>query len=98
MDDEGWVKPLVPVSEGMDSARELLVSVAGTIANAAILATVAAVIIGAIMWGFGVALTRPRWAGAVVNTIFGGVVCAIVAAGLNAWIAWFGGQALTIWN
>ncbi len=98
MDDEGWVKPLVPVSEGLDSARELLVSVAGTIANLAILATVAGVIIGAIMWGFGVLLTRPGIAGAGVNTIFGGVVCAIVAAGLNAWIAWFGGQALTIWN
>lgn len=98
MDEGGWVKPLVPVSEGMNTAREMLVSVAGTIANAAILATVAAVIIGAILWGFGAALTRPALAAAGVNTIFGGVACAIVAAGLNAWIAWFGGQALTIWN
>lgn len=92
------VKPLVPVSDGMDSARELLVSVAGTIANGAILATVAGVIIGAIMWGFGSALNRPGLGQAGVSTMFGGVVCAIVAAGLNAWIAWFGGQAITIWN
>lgn len=92
------VKPLVPVSDGMDSARELMVSVAGTIANAAILATVAALIIGAILWGAGVALQRPGMSQKGVQTLVGAVACALVAAGLNAWIAWFGQQAISIWN
>ncbi|MGP9747226.1 hypothetical protein [Brachybacterium sp. AOP29-B2-41] len=92
------VKPLVPVSDGMDSARELMVSVAGTIANAAILATVAALIIGAILWGAGVVLQRPGMSQKGVQTFVGAVACAIVAAGLNAWIAWFGQQAISIWN
>lgn len=91
-------KPLVPVSDGMDSARELLVSVAGTIANAAILATVAALIIGAILWGVGVVFERPGVSQKGVQTLVGAVVCAIVAAGLNTWIAWFGEQAISIWN
>ncbi|MGO1975199.1 MAG: hypothetical protein ACTH2Q_19760 [Propionibacteriaceae bacterium] len=90
--------PLVPISEGMGDARTLLVSVAGTVANGALLATVAAVIIGAIMWGFGTALNIPALASRGVQTIFGGVVCAIVCAGLNAWIAWFGEQAISIWH
>ncbi|GAA1333607.1 hypothetical protein GCM10009592_27800 [Brachybacterium rhamnosum] len=92
------VRPLVPVSDGMDSARELLISVAGTIANAAILATVAALIIGAILWGTGVVLQRPGLSQNGVQTIVGAVACAIVAAGLNTWIAWFGQQAISIWN
>ncbi|HEX7352567.1 hypothetical protein [Brachybacterium sp.] len=91
-------RPLVPVSDGMDSARELLVSVAGTIANAAILATVAALIIGAILWGVGVALQRPGMSQKGVQTLVGAVACAIVAAGLNTWIAWFGQQAISIWH
>lgn len=91
-------KPLVPVSDGMDSARELLVSVAGTIANGAILAAVAAVIIGAILWGVGVVVQRPGLSQRGVQTLVGAVGCAIVAAGLNAWIAWFGQQAISIWN
>lgn len=91
-------RPLVPVSDGMDSARELLVSAAGTIANAAILATVAALIIGAILWGAGVAVQRAGMSQKGVQTLVGAVVCAIVAAGLNTWIAWFGQQAISIWN
>lgn len=91
-------RPLVPVSDGMDSARELLVSAAGTIANAAILATVAALIIGAIVWGAGVAVQRPGMSQKGVQTLVGAVVCAIVAAGLNTWIGWFGQQAISIWN
>lgn len=100
MDDETTppARPLVPVSDGMDSARELLVSVAGTIANAAILATVAGVIIGAILWGVGVALHRPRMSERGAQSLVGAVVCAIVAAGLNTWIAWFGQQSISIWN
>lgn len=99
MDDEdNPIKPLVPVSDGMDTARELLVSVAGTIANLAILGTVAGVIIGAILWGASVALQRPALGQTGVQTLVGAVVCAIVAAGLNTWIAWFGGQAISIWN
>lgn len=95
---EDPVRPLVPVSDGMGSARDLLISVAGTIANTAILATVAAVIIGAILWGAGVAIQRPGMSEKGVQTLIGGVACAIVAAGLNAWIAWFGEQAISIWN
>lgn len=100
MDDHetGPARPLVPISDGMDSARELLVSVAGTIANAAILATVAALIIGAVLWGAGVALHRPGMSEKGVQTLVGAVVCAIVAAGLNTWIAWFGEQAISIWH
>lgn len=92
------VRPLVPVSDGMESAREMLISVAGTIANAAILATVAALIIGAILWGAGVVLQRPGLSQNGVQTIVGAVACASVAAGLNAWIAWFGEQAIAVWN
>ena len=91
-------KPLVPVSDGMDSARELLISVAGTIANTAILATVAGFIIGLILAGAGVALHRPGISQRGVHTFIGAVACAIVAAGLNTWIAWFGQQAISIWN
>ena len=98
MDDDEPVKPLVPVSDGMDSARELLVSAAGTVANAAILATVAALVIGAILWGAGVAFQRPGISQKGVGTLVGAVVCAIIAAGLNTWIAWFGDQAISIWN
>lgn len=100
MDDDGTppARPLVPVSDGMDSARELLISAAGTIANAAILATVAGLIIGAILWGAGVAFQRPGTSQAGVQTVVGAVVAAIVAAGLNTWIAWFGQQAISIWN
>ena len=98
MDDDEPIKPLVPVSDGMDSARELLVSAAGTIANTAILATVAALLIGAILWGAGVAFQRPGISQKGVGTLVGAVVCAIIAAGLNTWIAWFGEQAISIWN
>ncbi|WP_394216810.1 hypothetical protein [Brachybacterium vulturis] len=82
----------------MDSARELLVSVAGTIANAAILATVAGVIVGAVLWGFGIAVQRPGVSQKGVQTLVGAVVCAIVATGLNTWIAWFGQQSISVWN
>lgn len=97
-DDEELPGPLLPVGEGMDSAREMLVSIAGTIANAAILATIAAVVIGAILWGVGIAIQRPDLGRRGVQTLVGAVVCAIVAAGLNAWIAWFGQQAISMWN
>lgn len=92
------VRPLVPVSGGMEPARELLVSIAGTLANAAILATVAALIIGAILWSAGVVLQRPVLSQNGVQTIVGAVARAIVAAGLNVWIAWFGQQAILIWH
>lgn len=92
------VRPLVPVSDGMESARDLLISIAGTVANTAILATVAGLIIGFILCGAGVVFQRPGMSQKGVETLVGAIACAIVAAGLNAWIAWFGQQAISIWN
>ena len=90
--------PLIPVSDGMGETRDLLISVAGTVANGALLATVAAALIGLIMWGFGTALNMPSLGSRGVQTILGAVVCAVVCAGLNAWVAWFGEQAVSIWH
>lgn len=92
------VDPLLPISDGMGDTRTLLVSIAGTVANGALLATVAGLIIGLIMWGFGTALNIPGLASRGVQSILGAVVCAIVCVGLNAWVAWFGEQAISIWN
>lgn len=92
------VDPLLPISDGMGDTRTLLVSIAGTVANGALLATVAALILGLIMWGFGTALNIPGLASRGVQTLFGAVVCAIVCTGLNSWVAWFGEQAISIWN
>lgn len=96
--DGQWVDPLVPVSDGMGDSRELLVEIAGTVANAALISTVLAVVIGVTMLGFGTVMHRPQWSVRGVTTVIGAVACAILAVGLNAWIAWFGGQVIEIWH
>jgi outer membrane lipoprotein SlyB len=91
-------KPLVPVSDGMDGTRDLLIQVAGTAANLALIATVAGVVIGAVMFGFGTAIHRPDWARRGIAAVIGAIASAIVTAGLNSWIAWFGDRAIELWH
>jgi len=91
--------PLVPRSDALpDDVRDGIVTIAGMLANTAVIATVLAVVIGAVMIGFGYALKRPGMAVRGWQSVGGACLAAIVAVGLNSWIAWIGGEALSIWN
>ncbi|MDN5685832.1 MAG: hypothetical protein L0G94_04000 [Brachybacterium sp.] len=96
--DGQWVDPLVPVSEGIGDSRDLLVQVAGTASNVALIATVFGVVVGAVMLGAGTVLHRPEWGVRGVATLIGAVACAILTVGLSTWIGWFGGQAIEMWH
>lgn len=90
--------PLIPVSEGLEGSRALLISIAGTAANLALIAAVIGVVIAAVMFGLGIALHRPNLSSKGVSAILGVALAAVLAVGLNTWIAWFGEKAISIWH
>lgn len=94
---EGWADPLVPVSDGMGDTRDLAVELAGTVANASLILTVAGVVIGLILFGIGSVLKRPHWAMRGVGAVIGSGASALVLTGMNAWIVFAGGEAIQMW-
>lgn len=91
--------PLVPTSEGLSSGARLnLEYIAGTVVNGALVCTCIAVVLGAILVAVGAGLQRPRMQEKGWGSIVGGVIGAIVCAGLNAWITYVGGEGVSIWS
>lgn len=90
--------PLIPVSEGLEDSRALLISIAGTAANLALIAAVIGVVIAAVMFGLGIVMHRPELSSKGVSALLGVALAAVLAVGLNTWIAWFGEKAISIWN
>lgn len=78
--------------------RTFLVDVVGTLMNIGILAAVAVVIAGAIVWGFGSLSNRPGVGGVGVKILAVAAAVAIICAGANALIGFFAGQGATIFS
>lgn len=78
--------------------RTFLVDVVGTLMNVGILAAVAVVIAGAIVWGFGSLSNRPGVGSVGVKILAVAACVAIVCAGANALIGFFAGQGVTIFS
>ena len=93
------VAPLVPVSDGLPpNVRQTIIDAAGLVSNFALIATVAAVVIGAILVGAGTVLRRPHLTGRGWQSIGGGILGAVAVLGMSAWIAWWGGHAISAWH
>jgi hypothetical protein len=78
--------------------RTFLVDVVGTLMNVGILAAVAVLIAGAIVWGFGSVSNRPGVGSVGVKILAIAVVVAIACAGANALIGFFAGQGAAIFS
>ncbi len=78
--------------------RTFLVDVVGTLMNVGILAAVAVLIAGAIVWGFGSLSNRPGVGSVGVKILAIAAVVAIVCAGANAAIGFFAGQGVAIFS
>lgn len=81
-----------------DGVRTFLVDVVGTLMNIGILAAVAVLIAGAIVWGFGALGNRPGVGSVGVKIVAVSAAVAIVCAGANAAIGFFAGQGVTIFS
>ena len=78
--------------------RTFLVEVVGTLMNVGILAAVAVVIAGAIVWGFGSLSNRPGVGSVGVKILAVAAAVAIICAGANALIGFFAGQGAAIFS
>lgn len=78
--------------------RTFLVDVVGTLMNVGILAAVAVLIAGALVWGFGSVSNRPGVGSIGVKILAIAAVVAIVCAGANAFIGFFAGQGVAIFS
>lgn len=76
--------------------KTFLVEVVGTLMNIGILAAVAVVIAGAIVWGFGALSNRPGVGSVGVKILAVAAAVAIICAGANGLIGFFAGQGPTI--
>lgn len=78
--------------------RTFLVDVVGTLMNVGILAAVAVVIAGAVVWGFGSVSNRPGVGSVGVKILAVAAAVAIICAGANALIGFFAGQGVAIFS
>ena len=78
--------------------KTFLVDVVGTLMNVGILAGVAVLIAGLIVWGFGSLSGRPGVGGVGVKIAVVAVCVAIGCAGANALIGFYAGQGATIFS
>ncbi|WP_394216817.1 hypothetical protein [Brachybacterium vulturis] len=78
--------------------RTFLVDVVGTLMNIGILAAVAVVIAGAIVWGFGSLSNRPGVGSVGVKILAVAAAVAIICAGANALIGFFAGQGAAVFS
>lgn len=76
--------------------KTFLQDVVGTLMNIGILAAVAVLIAGAIVWGFGALSNRPGVGSVGVKIVVIAAAVAIICAGANALIGFFAGQGPTI--
>ena len=81
-----------------DGVRTFLIDVVGTLMNIGILAAVAVLIAGAIVWGFGSVTNRPGVGSVGVKIVAVAAAVAIICAGANALIGFFAGQGATIFS
>lgn len=78
--------------------RTFLVDVVGTMMNIGILAAVAVLLAGAVVWGFGSLSNRPGVGSVGVKIVAVAAAVAILCAGANALIGFFAGQGVTIFS
>lgn len=78
--------------------KTFLVDVVGTLMNIGILAGVAVLIAGLIVWGIGALSNRPGVGSIGVKIAVVSVCVAIGSAGANAAIGFFAGQGATIFS
>lgn len=90
--------PLVPRGDALPAgSRDLLESIAGTAANAALILAVVGVVLGAVMAGIGTVSSRPQMSQSGWFAVVGAACSAVVAAGLSLFVAWLGDRAFTLW-
>lgn len=79
-----------------EGVRTFLTDVAGTAMTVGIILGVLVLVVGAIVWGFGVLSHRPGVGSVGVKIVVVAAAVAILCAGANAFISFFAGKGVTI--